>query len=231
MNFGRVKAGAGYLGGVLLATFFVVLLSYIFSFLGTIFCAALAGMMLGALPTQKWHSIPISIIFPLVIFGLLRGMKTELAGTQVLVIATICFSAFWLAYVVARALFFYEQTKPAQSDSQAQPGLGFTAVPVSETSIPRAVPGAAEACGTNGAFSLEMLQGNWLQDIHAQARVETRRLSLENENLTLSVVDSTDRIKVLARATVKLCTVDSAPTLLISEAEMPAPATTAPQHV
>ncbi len=43
MNVGRLKAGAEYVGGVLIATFFVVLLSYIFSFLGTILRARCAS--------------------------------------------------------------------------------------------------------------------------------------------------------------------------------------------
>ena len=81
-----LKTAAQYAGGLAIATFFVVLLSFVFSFLGTLFCAALAGLMLGALRTHKWQSILISLLFPLVIFTLLKGMKTELQERQILLV-------------------------------------------------------------------------------------------------------------------------------------------------
>ncbi len=217
MNLGRIKAAAEYVGGVLIATFFVVLLSYIFSFLGTIFCAALGGMMLGALPTRRWQAIPISLIFPLVIFGLLAGMKSGLPARQMVVITVACFSAFWLAYVAARALFFLERAKPGQQAAEVQSPPALVPVAVEAPMLAAAVS-RGESCDTPGLLSLDMLQGDWSRDI-AQGRSEHRRLCFEKEKLTLSVVDGSEHVRVLARVTVKLCASESLPVLLISKAE------------
>lgn len=222
MNVGRLKAGAEYVGGVLIATFFVVLLSYIFSFLGTIFCAALGGMMLGAMGTKKSLSIPISLIFPLVIFGLVRGMKAEVSGRQMLVIAVACFSVFWLAYAVARALFLFERRRPAQVDRQPQAPLTSAAKPARETSTLPAAAEAGEGNEANEWFSLDMLEGNWSRETSPLGRAEKRRMSIENDELTLTVLDSSNRIKVLARVTLKVGTAGSVRTLLISKPELQA---------
>ena len=42
-------------------------------------------------------------------------------------------------------------------------------------------------------------------------------MSIQNEKMTLSIADSCGQVKILASAQVKLCIVDSLPTLLVSE--------------
>jgi hypothetical protein len=210
-----LKAAAQYVGGLLVALFFVVLLSFTFSFLGTIFCATLAGMMLGALRTHKWQSIPVSLLFPLVIFALLRGLKTELGERQILLVALACFSIFWLTYAVAAALFFFERKAPSstvppfpiQPVGGTQPGSRAEKAPV----------GRAESSNQNGQLSLEMLAGTWSLEPGTAAQLQNRRISIQKERLTLSVVDSSGQTRVLASARVKLCAADSGSTLLVCE--------------
>ena len=212
-----LKAAAQYVGGLVIAALFVVLLSFTFSFLGTIFCAALAGMMLGALRTHKWQSIPVSLLFPLVIFTLLKGMKTELVERQILLVALACFSVFWLTYGLAATLFFFERKGqpsagcPSQSRSvsAARPGGG----PAPE----RASAGGAEVPKRNGRLSLEMLQGDWSPEAGNPAQFQNRRISIQQEKLTLSVADSSGKVRILGSAQLKLRTADSLPTLPVSE--------------
>jgi hypothetical protein len=212
-----LKAAARYVGGLVTAAFFVVLLSFTFSFLGTIFCAALGGMMLGALRTHKWQALPVSLLFPLVIFILLKGMKTELAGRQVLLVSFACFSVFWLTYGVAATLFLFER--------KGQPQAG---CPTPNRSVPAARPEAERAARTaatpgagkpkqNGRLSLEMLQGTWSREASAHAQFPNRRMSIQKERLTLFIVDSSGQDRFLAQAQVEFCPVGAPQTLRLSE--------------
>src|SRR5260370_35897434 len=98
MSLRPIKTAVQYLLGAAAIALFVSLLTFIFSFLGTIFCAALAGMMLGAFKNLRWQSVPFSFLFPAVIVTVLRVSKAELAANQVLVLALSAFGAFWLTY-------------------------------------------------------------------------------------------------------------------------------------
>ena len=211
-----LKVAAQYVGGLLTAAIFVVLLSLTFSFLGTIFCAALAGMMLGALRINLWQSLPVSLMFPLVISILLRGMKTELDGRQILIVALACFCVFWLTYVVAAALFFSERKGRSPTGGQL-PVRPVCSAGAHEGSSARApAERAAEAPNSMVVFSLEMLDGTWLPEASAQAQLQHRRMTIQKERLTLSVADSTGEVKILALARVKLCDSDPLPILLLS---------------
>jgi hypothetical protein len=200
-----LKAAAQYAGGLAIGTFFVVLLSFIFSFLGTIFCAALAGMMLGTLHTHKWQSIPVSLLFPLVIFTLLKGMKTELEERQILLVSLACFSVFWLTYGMAATLSFFERKR--------QPAAG------RPSQIRPASAGGAEAPKRNGCLSLEMLQGDWSPEASYPAPFQIRRIRIQKEKLTLSVAEPGGKVRILGSAQLKLCPAHSLPTLLVSEPE------------
>lgn len=211
-----LKVAAQYAGGLLIAAFFAVLLSFTFSFLGTIFCAALAGMMLGALRTRLWQSIPVSLLFPLIIVTLMRGMKTELAGKQISIVALACFSVFWLTYVVAAALFFFERKGPSAAGSKPQIQPASAPRPGGEGLMETATVQAAGSLKRNSFLTLEMLEGKWSAEGSAQAQDQQRRMSIEKENLILSVSDSEGGLRILGRAHVKLCAPDTDPTLLLS---------------
>ncbi len=212
-----LKVAAQYVGGALIAAFFVALLSFTFSFLGTIFCAALAGMMLGAVRTHKWQAVPVSLFFPLVVFLFLRGMKTELDGRQILVVALACLGVFWLTYAVAAALFYAERKGQSAAGRQSQVIRGTAGGPQAAALTSTGVARAASLPGRNGFLSLEMLQGNWSAEPGAQTEFRNRQLCIEKEKLVLSVADAAGDLKILARARVTLCTSDAQSSLLLSK--------------
>jgi hypothetical protein len=158
MRGGRIKAAAQYVGGLAIVAFFVVLLSITFSFLGTIFCAALAGMMLGTMRTHKWHAVPVSLLFPGLIWALLKGMRTQLGAHQVLMVSLACLAMFWVSYAMAAALFYFERKKP-QAPVAAAPSrtavLPFPdgATPLADASPRRAPPRSGGRLGPPSAVS------------------------------------------------------------------------------
>jgi hypothetical protein len=200
-----LKATAQYVGGLAITAFFVVLLSLTFSFLGTLFCAALAGMMLGTLRTRKWHAIPVSLLFPLVIFTLLKGMRTELGVRQVVLVSVACFSIFWLIYALAAALFFFERKGQPPAGSARPVRLVPPPTPEAEVEVQPADAARVGAPKRNGSLSLEMLQGNWAGKANGQPQYQSRRIIFQGEGLTLVGMDSSGQAKVLGQAEVRLC--------------------------
>jgi hypothetical protein len=93
------------IGVLVLAT--VCLLTILFSFLGTISCAALLGMMFGTIKQSKWQVIGISFVFPLVSFALARMLTTE----KNLLLASLCFAVFWSGYLLTCAALCLERSQ------------------------------------------------------------------------------------------------------------------------
>ena len=180
-------------GGVII-TFFVVLLTLIFSFLGTIICAALAGMMLGAAKLPRWQVGAASLLFPSVIFCVLRTTGADLPLQKVLLLSGMCLGTFWLIYLVVSMMIFYERKAGATA------GHG----------VKRTVPAARG----NGLLSLEALQGKWRLEPSLIARVESRKvLEIQKENLLLRMPGPTGELRFKARVT--LTTGNTLPVLSI----------------
>jgi hypothetical protein len=194
-----IKLAVQYLGGAGILSFFVALLTFIFSFLGTIFCAALAGMMLGAFKRLRWHALGISLLFPLVAFALLRGMHAELPTRQMLVVCVICFATFWLTYVMGATLLSLERRSPAaevesRSETRTSEPAAQTAPSVPEEDL---IPATY--------LSLEALQGKWswaASAVDGERREKT--IEIEEEELVLRITDASGRLRYLARGDVKL---------------------------
>ena len=110
-----------YLGAWAAIVMCVVLLSCLFTFLGTITCAVLIGMMMGAFKGARWFSVAVSLVFPGVIFGMVRGARVELTQQQVILLAAVCFGIFWVTYLVSAVVFFCEQKgkKPSELPAPA----------------------------------------------------------------------------------------------------------------
>lgn len=207
-----LKAVARFTGGMALAACFVALLSFIFSFLGAIFCAALAGMMLGAVRGYKWLAVPVSLLSPGVLFLLLKVMKTQLEGRQVLLVTLACFMIFWLTYGVAAALFLFERKGPASVARPLAPGQPERQFTIAAASAPE-----ASVLKPNGHLTLEMLQGTWAGESRVNGEGEGRRISIDKERLTLCAVDSRGQTRVLASAHVTLCDAGSPTTLQLAQ--------------
>ena len=119
MNATAIRTAGRYLGAWGAIVFFVVLLSAIFTFLGTITCAVLAGMMTGAVKGAKWFSVSVSLVFPAVIFGMVRSASVELTQQQVILLGALCFGAFWVTHLVSAVVFFCEHRESRSSEAPA----------------------------------------------------------------------------------------------------------------
>ena len=187
MSLRPLKIAVQYLLGAVVIAFFVGLLTFIFSFLGTIFCAALAGMMLGAFKNLRWQSVPFSFLFPAVIVGVLRVTRAELAANQVLVLALCAFGAFWLTYVAAAFLLAFER--------KSQPA---TAV----ASLPQSQPAANRA---RGELSLGVLEGKWRFDTPTNHHALPEKvLEFKQQKLVLSVTEPGGAVSLVAECRIKL---------------------------
>ena len=193
MNPQRLKIAVTYLAGWGLAVFFVTLLSFIFSFLGTIFCAAVAGMMLGATRQARVLAIPTSVIFPGVIFALLRGMKSDLPLGQVTELAGACFAAFWLIFGLAVGLVACERkgvaTPPGASANRRASAIART-------------PGVINP---SMRADLRDLDGRWLEEaVAAKLQASKKVLEIKRGQLELNQVERDGRARLLVRGEVRL---------------------------
>jgi hypothetical protein len=193
MNPQRLKIAVTYLAGWGLTVFFVALLSFIFSFLGTIFCAAVAGMMLGATRQARVLAVPISVIFPCVIFALLRGMKSDLSLGQVTELAAGCFAAFWLIFGMAVGLVACER-----KGAVIPPGASAN----HRTGVVARTP---SVMNPPTRTDLRQLDGRWLE-VAAAAKLQAskRVLEIKRGQLELNQVERDGRARLLVRGEVRL---------------------------
>ncbi len=205
MRSSHVKAAmrtAGrYLGAWAAITFFVGLVSFTFTFLGTITCAVLVGMMLGAFKGAKWFSVLVSLVFPAMMFGITRSPGSELTPRQIGLLVLVCFGAFWVTWAVSAFVFFCEQkgvrsphsaAETPQLEAVAQGGLTAAFEP------PIAATPAAEP-------SLAQLQGNWVWEAASATGKQSRKvIQIREANLELKTIDVTGRITLLAKGEVTL---------------------------
>ena len=207
MNAVVVKTAGRYLGAWGAIVLCVILLSLLFTFLGTITCAALAGMMMGAFKGAKWFSVSVSLVFPVVIFGMARGAKVELTPQQITLLAALCFGAYWVTYVVSAFVFFCEQKgrKSAKRPAPTPPGEALApGAPVAATGFIRAavLPGFA---GPETESCLEHLQGDWVCEASRAGLSLCRKvIQIKESKLELRTVDANGRIMLLARGDVTL---------------------------
>jgi hypothetical protein len=161
MNSNPIRATGKALGTWMAIVAFVAFLTFAFSFLGTILCAVVIGMMMGASRHPKWQSIPVSLIFPALVLLLLRLSRTELAHEQINAVAALCFGAFWLTYGLTFVLRSVEGMQAIKAKA-AKPGATAAEKTVStpacakkSSEIPH--PASIQAL----ELRLEMLQGWW----------------------------------------------------------------------
>lgn len=199
MNATPFRVAARYLLAWATVVFFVALLTFIFSFLGTIMCAVLGGMMLGAARLGRWHNLLASCIFPGTMFGIFRTARSEVPGWQLLALMALCFGAFWLTYLVAYYLIFYEHKgQSAAPRTQRRPTPGTTAPPPLE------------------ALNLEALQGKWscvAGGVNGSRTCKT--MAIERGELVLSVADAKGQVSRRARAQIKLLDSNPLPTVML----------------
>ncbi len=207
MNTVALRTVGKYLGAWGAIVLCVVLLSCLFTFLGTITCAVLVGMMLGAFKGARWFSAAVSLVFPGVIFGMVRGAKVDLTSQQVVLLEVLCFGVFWATYLVSAFLFFCEQKErkaPRLLTSELRAQTPVQAEPVScfEHSPAAAV---LEAGGPSLEPRLAQLQGNWVREASGAGGPACQRvIQIKDARLELKAIDASGRITLVASGDVTL---------------------------
>jgi hypothetical protein len=155
------------------------LATLLFSFLGTITCSALVGMMLGATQRWQWRVILVSLVFPSVMAAFLHFSKTDLTDKQMVLLPIVCFDSFWLTYLATSVLLRFEK----RSESA-------TSTPVVDCAAPRAQPaGELAAHQFQVESGLAELQGTWEQIALGQAEPPScKRLEFVRDQIAVSRV-------------------------------------------
>jgi len=184
-----IKTALKHLSAWSILIAFVGLLTVIFSFLGTLFCAALGGMMMGATKASKALSLAFSVLCPGILMLTMKSQKTELAERQVMVLAALCLAAFWLLYLMSMLLVAYEKSGASSNSSTV----------------------AAKNLGTaNGAvvtptLRLAELEGKWWSEISASGGQNQKRiLEIREGAMALSTVGPDGRVCSRAQGHLKL---------------------------
>jgi len=207
MNAVAFRTAGRYLGAWGAIVLSVILLSLLFTFLGTITCAVLAGMMMGAFKGAKWFSVSVSLVFPGVIFGMARGANVELTPQQIALLAVLCFGTFWVTYLVSAFVFFCEQKDRKSARSPAPTPQDETLARGGQVAATGRTA-AAEALGSTelGREScLDQLQGDWVCEASGTGNSLCKRvIQIKESKLELKTVDASGRITLLARGDVTL---------------------------
>ena len=188
--------------------FFVVLLTLVFSFLGTIVCAVLAGMMMGATKPSRWLSVPMSLLFPAIVFSVLLVTKADLLPQHVALVSALCFAAFWGTYLAAMLMMVFErkQGSLAATPAGAVPnGQGF---PVQAQDSARQVQPLVSPDDVIPArlheLNLDDLQGTWLrQPAGANGESGQSIIEIKKNKLVLSLPDCNGRPRVVAEGEIR----------------------------
>jgi hypothetical protein len=207
MNATAIRTGGRYLGAWGSIVIGVVLLSIIFTFLGTITCAVLVGMMMGAFKGSKWFSVAVSLVFPGVIIGMVRTARVELTQQQVILLAALCFGVFWVTYLVSAVLFFCEQKGKNSSKPPAPALQDKTAAPEAPAAAIVCVP-AVDLGGSTVAASescLKQLQGSWVCEVSGAGEPLCKKvIQIKEAKLELRTVDASGRATLVATGDVTL---------------------------
>jgi len=181
MNFEQAKSAAKHLCLWLALVAVVLLLTLLFNLFGTLSCAALAGMMLGAIKHRRWLTIPIAAVFPGVLFALMYFSKVELEGSKRIVVPALCFGVFWVTYGVTHLMMGSEaKSKPSQAN-----------VPTTTDQVE--------------PLRLDQLQGRWrYESADHDGRAKLRVIEITQGHLVLSEFDARGRQRLRAEADVRL---------------------------
>ncbi len=175
----------------------VVLLTLLFTILGTITCAVVTGMMMASIRHRRWQTVPVSMVFPVVVAALVHFAKVELVGQQKILLPLLCFGAFWLMYLLTCGLIKLERSAENIPPESAFPGRA-----------KKSEHGLAVADNTPlppGELRLESLQGRWsCESGGLNGDAEKRIIEVVGNNLSLSIVGRDGRAQLVAKGSMKL---------------------------
>lgn len=216
MSLSAIKKALRYVVGWGTVIFFIGLLTLIFSFLGSFFCAGLAGMMVGSVKFSRSQTIALSLVAPSVLFGILRFGRTELLPGQIALLSGLSLGIFWLTYVVVRWVVWYEhKSKPANVGSR----VGSSAAATNGQTLQK-IPAAA-----SGELSLQILQGHWAC-ANGKVTREQKLMVIDDERLLVKVSDSFGKVSFFGQGQVNLLNHKGSPCLTISSVILDSPSDT-----
>lgn len=194
MNSELVKRKFKHLGLWLVLVVVVLLLTLLFNFFGTLSSAALTGMMLGAIKHKRWLTLPVSAVFPGVVFGLMYFSEVELEGQKRIVVPALCFGAFWVIYFLTCVMMGYERR---ESDSHPQV--------------------AATPAKSIAKLHLDQLQGTWsCESDEVNSQIKKRLIEIRGRQLTLTEFDSDGQKRLQVEGDVRLEESGSSRVLVVS---------------
>jgi hypothetical protein len=189
---------------------FVVLLTIIFSFLGAFFCAGLAGMMLGSVTLQRRYIAGFSLIFPTVLFTILRVGGAELLMKQIVLLSFLCWATFWVTYLLVRAVVSYERkSHPAGAPGpfvSPQPAVVNHRPPQQKAAAERQSPRPeAVLAGADHELSLQLLQGKWsCAAADGNSHREQKLMEIDQHKLVLTISDRHGQVHFVGKGEVTL---------------------------
>jgi len=166
---------------------FVGLVTFTVSFLGTILCAAMIGMMVGFSRKWKWQTLAVSLVFPVILLASLHASsaKSELPLADSLRLAAVCFGTFWMTYLATRGLVLLEggNREPSGATTNRQPRTQAEPKPFTPSR----------------AIDIGELQGVWVQETTRVNGEGTRKIiNVNKDELTLSVLGEDGKPQLLA---------------------------------
>ena len=200
MNFSSMNsAGRQIVLGVLLVSF-VTLITFAFSFLGTLLAGAMVGMMAGFAKQWRWQFLLVSLVFPAALLASMHVAKGNLHDSARL--AAVCFGDFWATYLVTRSLFYLEkQGAPAAKAPAAANRVALPNVAVHPAAPRLPVPQAT--LPLVGDPDLRELQGRWSREATAPDGKPCRKvIEVDHQALALSLIDRAGKVRFVTKGDV-----------------------------
>lgn len=193
MNAMPIKKGLGLMVAWGALAGVTVLLTLLFSILGSLSCAVVAGMILGSTRRWRWDALPVSLVFPAVILALSRCSTFELPATKVYLVAMLTGAAFWMVFGLTLCLRFLERKGGASLSTV--PGV------TSEAGVAT----RPDAAATPDRLDLALLRGSWTcEEACPEGLTQNKTLRIEDGKFSLSISKPRRRERVVARGQVRI---------------------------
>jgi len=179
--------------------FFVTLVTFVFSFLGTILAGALVGMMVGFARQWKWQFILVSLVFPAALMASMHVSKNTVSLRDSLSLSLVCFGVFWLTCLLTRGVALLErrETHPSGERAGARLKPGHAAkISAARLAVPIQPPADS---------GLDELQGTWTRDTTAPDGKPCKKvIEIAHGELALSLIDRAGKVRFLAKGDLAL---------------------------
>lgn len=189
----------------------VVLLTVVFSFLGTISCAVIAGMAMAASRIWNGRVIASSLVFPAVVLTLAHFSKIDLVSNGRLTVATVSFGAFWGTFLLTFLVMLLERRDGGRPAMKTADPSASTRRQVDGESgsgqreVAAGIVTAANPAGRPAELSLQALQGRWSCEVGATNGPSSRKIiEIAGDRFVLSVGNSDGSAQVCGEGVVKL---------------------------